>query len=166
MTKNIVINKMVKEDWADVRDIFIEGIETRNATFETEAPSWEIWDAGHFEECRLVVREGEKVIGWAALSPISDRSAHRGVAEVSIYLSSLSIGKGLGTELLQKLVECSENKGFWTLQTSIFPENQSSIRLHKKCGFAVVGVRKRLGMLDGEWRDVVILERRSKVVGL
>lgn len=156
---------MKKEDWEQVRDIFIEGINTGNATFETKAPTWEEWDKGHFSVSRLVAREGNDVIGWAALSPISSREAHSGVGEVSIYISERSIGKGIGTKLMEELINSSEMNGFWTLQTNIFPENETSIKLHKKFGFNEVGVRKRLGKLNGVWRDVVLLERRSSVVG-
>lgn len=166
MENDIVINNMVKEDWEQVRAIFIEGINTRNATFETEAPTWDEWDRNHISVCRLVVREGKKLIGWAALTPISKRAAHKGVAEVSIYLSSQSTGKGIGSRLLKELVDCSEKNGFWALQTSIFPENKTSISLHKRFGFVEVGVRERIGKLDGQWRDVVLMDRRSKFVGI
>lgn len=157
---------MLESDWQQVRDIYIEGINTGNATFETKAPSWEEWDTGHHQECRLVVREGNNVIGWAALSPVSKREAYRGVAEVSIYLSLGSAGKGVGTKLLSRIIELSEMEEFWTLQAGIFPENETSIKLHQKLGFEIVGIRKQIGKLNGEWRDVVLLERRSKVVGL
>ncbi|WP_156290375.1 GNAT family N-acetyltransferase [Oceanobacillus salinisoli] len=165
MSETIVFDRMKEADWEDVRDIYIEGIQTRNATFDTTAPTREEWNKKYLQECRLVVRDGEKVIGWAALLPISTKDAFYGVAELSIYLSSASAGKGIGTKLLDKLIEASEEYGFWTLQAGIFPENEASIKLHKRFGFREVGVRERLGKLDDIWRDVVLMERRSKVVG-
>ncbi|MFC4024850.1 GNAT family N-acetyltransferase [Oceanobacillus longus] len=160
------IDKMLDADWEQVRNIFIQGIETKNATFETEAPSWEEWNQGHIQECRLVVRDGEKVLGWAALSPISSRRAFTGIAELSIYFSLDSVGKGIGTKLIQTVIESSEAAGFWTLQSGIFPENISSIRLHEKAGFRMIGIRERMGKLDDVWRDVAMMERRSEIVGI
>ncbi|GGB58844.1 phosphinothricin N-acetyltransferase [Lentibacillus populi] len=162
----VLMDKMQETDWQQVRDIYIEGIDTGNATFEKEAPTWEEWDKGHISAGRLVVREGRNVIGWAALSPVSSRCAYAGVAEVSIYLSQNSCGKGIGSKLLKALIEESEANGIWTLQSGIFPENTNSIRLHTKFGFKVVGQRERIGKLNGIWRDVSILERRSRVVGI
>ncbi|SFB06930.1 phosphinothricin acetyltransferase [Lentibacillus halodurans] len=166
MNSQIVIDRMKKTDWNQVRNIFIEGIHTGNATFETGAPTWEEWDREHFSVCRLVARKGEDVVGWAALTPISKREAHAGAAEVSIYISGSSTGNGVGTKLLQVMVNASEDHDFWSLEANIFPENKSSISLHKKCGFTEVGVRHRLGKLNGVWRDVVILERRSAIIGV
>ncbi|SET01114.1 phosphinothricin acetyltransferase [Oceanobacillus limi] len=162
----IIIEEMEAEDWDEVRDIYIEGIQTGNATFDTEAPTWDEWHRGHLNDCRLVVRENGTVIGWAALSPISKKTAYQGAAEVSIYLSQKSVGKGLGSLLLREIINESEQKGFWTLQAGIFPENKTSIHLHEKYGFEKVGVRKRIGKLNGVWRDVVLLERRSTNVGV
>ena len=157
-------DEMRPEDWPDVRAIYEQGIATRLATFETALPTWPDWDRGHLPQPRLVIRQGSKVTGWAALSPVSGRCVYGGVAEVSIYVGEAHRGKGLGKILLQELVARSEAQGVWTLQASIFPENEVSIRLHKACGFRVVGIRERLGQLDGVWRDVALLERRSQLI--
>jgi len=149
-----------------VRRIYEEGIATGIATFETEAPEWDKWDRAHLADCRLVAVRGHDVIGWAALSPVSDRCAYGGVAEVSVYVAAAARGQGLGKRLLEALIGESEHSGFWTLQAGMFTENRTSIALHKACGFVEVGVRQRLGRLQGAWRDVVLLERRSKVVGV
>lgn len=166
MNSNLVIEHMKETDWKQIRAIYEEGINGGNATFDTESPDWDSWNAKYLKECRLVVREDEKVLGWAALIPVSSKNAYSGVAELSIYLSSESTGKGIGKRLLQILIAESEANGFWTLQSGIFPENAASINLHKKAGFREVGVRERIGKLNGVWRDVVLLERRSEVVGL
>jgi L-amino acid N-acyltransferase YncA len=156
---------MTRDDWETVRAIYLEGIATGNATFETEAPDWATWDNNHLKGCRLVARVGNEVIGWAALSPISSRGCYSGVAENSIYISGPARGKGVGRALLGALVAESERDDIWTLQTSIFPENRASIAIHKACGFREVGRRERIAQLNGVWRDTVFLERRSKVVG-
>ncbi|PRX26958.1 phosphinothricin acetyltransferase [Orenia metallireducens] len=162
-----IIDNMKSNDWKDIKEIYIEGIKTGNSTFETDAPTWEKWDSGHTKSCRLVARDGEKVIGWAALSPVSGRCVYNGVAEVSVYVGANYRGKGIGKTLLNKLVELSEENGFWTLQAGIFVENKSSLELHKKCGFREIGVREKIGkMKNGDWRDVALLERRSKKIGL
>lgn len=162
--KELVIREMDKDDWEDVRQIFVEGIQTGNATFQTEAPTWKEWDASHTINCRYVATLKGRVIGWVALSPISSRPAFSGVAEVSIYLSSSSTGMGIGGKLLKHLIAESETQGFWTIQSMIFPENEGSIHLHKKHGFETVGTRKQIGQLNGVWRDVVLLERRSSTL--
>ncbi|WP_256365766.1 GNAT family N-acetyltransferase [Virgibacillus sp. Bac332] len=162
---SIIMEYMKKEDWPEVRDIYIEGIKTGNATFDTEPPTWDEWNSKYLQTCRLVVREHGRVVGWAALLPISSKKAHAGVAELSIYLGAKSRGKGLGRRLMEFLVAESEAAGFWTLQSGVFPENVGSIYLHEKAGFYEVGIRKRIGKLDGVWRDVILLERRSKVIG-
>jgi phosphinothricin acetyltransferase len=151
-------------DWPAVRAIFAEGIATGDATFETQAPAWAEWDASHLADHRLVARLGGEVVGWAALSPVSDRCCYAGVAEDSVYVAARARGRGVGTALLAGLVERSERAGIWTLQAGIFPENAASVALHQRCGFRVVGVRERLGRLDGAWRDVLLLERRSEVI--
>ncbi|MEP6994617.1 MAG: N-acetyltransferase family protein [Acidobacteriota bacterium] len=158
---------MAAADWEHVRRVYAEGIATGNATFETEPPSWEAWDKAHREDCRLVARrEGEaEVVGWAALSRVSERCVYGGVAEVSVYVAGSWRGGGIGRRLLESLIAASEEAGIWTLQAGIFPENASSIALHEKCGFRIVGVRERPGKLRGAWRDVVLLERRSLRVG-
>lgn len=161
-----IVGQMNPDDWMEVRRIYLEGIITRQATFETEAPDWEKWDSSHLQQCRLVARAGEGVIGWAALSPVSQRSVYSGVAEVSVYVGENFRGCGIGYALLDALVKCSEEHGLWTLQAGILKENVSSLQLHKRCGFREVGRRERIGKLDGEWRDVILLERRSQLIGV
>ena len=157
------IRELRPPDWPDVARIFDEGIRTGNATFETEVPSWEVWDAAHLAEHRLVVTLDDEVVGWAALSPVSDRCCYSGVAEHSIYIAERVRGLGFGRQLLGALIASSEAGGIWTLQSGVFPENEVSLMLHRAVGFRVVGVRERLGRLHGVWRDVVLLERRSEV---
>jgi len=161
----IALEKMTAQDWDAVRAIYEEGIATGNATFEQEAPAWEKWDSGHLSSCRLVARAGREVLGWAALSPVSGRCVYAGVAEVSVYVAARARNLKLGLKLLGALVEASESAGIWTLQAGIFPENVASIELHKRCGFRIVGTRERLGCMNGRWRDVVLMERRSRVIG-
>jgi phosphinothricin acetyltransferase len=151
-------------DWPEVQAVYEAGIATGNATFETGAPSWEAWDAAHLPAHRLVAAEGGRVLGWAALAPVSDRCAYVGVAEDSVYVAPDAQGRGVGRRLLEALVSGAEQSGIWTVQTGIFPENQGSVRLHQACGFRVVGVRERLGRLHGRWRDVLLLERRSPAI--
>jgi L-amino acid N-acyltransferase YncA len=150
------------QDWPEVVRIYEEGMLTGNATFETELPSWEAWDDAHLAAHRLVVTLDDEVVGWAALSPYSDRECYRGVAEESIYVAERARGLGLGRRLLGALIASAEAAGIWTLQAGIFPENEASIALHVTLGFRVVGVRERLGRSRGVWRDVVLLERRSE----
>src|SRR5690606_12606162 len=157
---DVVIDVMQPEDWPAVRAIYLEGIATKNATFETDAPEWEKWDSSHLKVCRLVARLDGQVVGWAALSPVSSRRVYAGLAEESIYISEVARGQGVGKKLLNALIEASEQAGIWTLQTGIFPENEISIRLHERCGFRVLGVREKIGQMDGVWRDVVLMERR------
>jgi phosphinothricin acetyltransferase len=133
---------------------------------ETEAPSWETWDAAHLSFARLVARDGEDVIGWAALSPVSQRKAYLGVAEVSVYVAAHRRGKGVGKALLERLLQESERNGIWTLQAGVFPENAATLALHKRCGFREVGRRERISKLNGNWRDTILLERRSEKVGV
>jgi len=159
------IEKMRHEDWRFVLSIFKEGLATGIATFDTDVPDWETWDHEHIQEPRLVARSGNQVVGWAALRPVSTRAVYAGVAEVSIYVANHARGLGIGKSLLKKLVARSEQAGFWTLQAGIFPENEASIELHKSCGFRVVGQRERIGVLNGVWRDISLLERRSPLVG-
>jgi L-amino acid N-acyltransferase YncA len=162
---SFIVDTMRLEDWPGVRAIYIEGIATQNATFETDAPEWEAWDQGHLDICRFVVRESGNLLAWAALSPVSKRKVYAGVAEVSVYVAESARGRGFGKLLLETLVESSEAAGIWTLQGGIFPENEISIMLHRLCGFRIVGRRERIGSMDGTWRDVVLMERRSKVAG-
>jgi L-amino acid N-acyltransferase YncA len=166
LENSILIDKMLVEDWNQVREIYLEGIATGNATFQKEAPSWEEWDKSHKLESRIVARLEEKILGWAALSPISSRSVYAGVAEVSIYVRQSSKGKGIGSKLLKALIESSEQNGCWMLQSGIFPENVPSLKLHKKYGFREVGRRERIGKMDSIWRDTFLLERRSKKIGV
>lgn len=156
---------MAAADWVAVRSVYLEGIATGHATFETEAPDWERWNASHLEHCRLVARAGERIAGWAALAPVSSRRVYAGVAEVSVYVAQSFRGRGIGEALLNALVHCSEQNGIWTLQAGILPENISSLALHRRCGFREVGRRERIGKLNETWRDVVLLERRSELVG-
>jgi len=165
MTKpEYIIEGMEACDWDEVRAVYLEGMATGQATFETEAPDWEKWDSSHLSQCRLAARIDESIAGWAALSPVSSRRVYRGVAEVSVYVAGRFRGQGIGRALLQALVACSEQHGIWTLQAGIFPENNSSLVLHKRCGFREVGRRERIGRLNGVWRDVILLERRSEKV--
>ena len=157
---------MSPADWEQVRCIYLEGIKTGVATFELEAPDWEKWDASHLEQCRLVAKAGEAVRGWAALSLVSTRRVYAGVAEVSLYVSENFRGQGIGQALLEALIAKSEEHGIWTLQAGILIDNVSSRALHERCGFREVGRRERIGRLGGLWRDVVLLERRSRVVAI
>ena len=161
----ITIAAMTAEDWPAVREIYLQGIRTGNATFETDAPDWEKWNAGHMQSCRLVAREAGVVLGWAALTPVSGRCVYAGVGDLSVYVTEEARGKGIGRKLLKALIETSEQAGIWTLQAGIFPENTASIELHQRCGFRVVGRRERIGCMNGRWRDVMLLERRSKLTG-
>jgi len=160
------IREMTAADWDAVRAIYLEGIETGNATFETEAPEWPRWDVGHRAECRLVACDAGCVIGFAALSPVSARQVYAGVAEVSVYVAARARGLGAGAALLAELVRRSEAAGIWTLQAGIFPENLASLHLHERFGFRRVGIRERIGRRDGRWRDVVLMERRSAIAGV
>jgi L-amino acid N-acyltransferase YncA len=161
------VEKMLPEHWEGVRAVYLEGLATGDATFETEAPERERWDASHLRACRLVaLGEGDRVAGWAALSPVSARQVYAGVAEVSVYVGAEFRGRGIGRALLEALVRESESEGIWTLQASIFPENVASVALHKSCGFREVGRRERVGKLEGRWRDTILLERRSRTVGV
>lgn len=160
------LRAMTADDWPEVLAIYETGMATRNATFETTAPTWEQWDESHLAVNRLVaVEEDGTITGWAALSPVSDRCAYAGVAENSIYIRPDRSGHGVGRLLLEALIRGAESSGIWTIQTGIFPENTASIALHERCGFRIVGRRERIGLLDGEWRDTLFLERRSAIVG-
>ena len=161
----VMVEKMLPGDWDAVRAVYVEGLATGYATFETEAPGWARWDAAHLPCCRLVALGGGRLAGWAALSPVSAREVYAGVAEVSVYVGAGFRGAGVGRALLSALVRESEAAGLWTLQASIFPENVASLALHRSCGFREVGRRERIGRLGGRWRDTVLLERRSAVVG-
>jgi L-amino acid N-acyltransferase YncA len=162
----IEIDSMRAEDWNSVRTIYMEGIKSGNATFETSAPEWDQWDKEHLAVCRLVARCGSEVFGWAALSAVSHRRVYAGVAEASVYVGERARGRGIGRALLRALITSSEKEGLWTLQAAIFPENTASLKLVRSLGFRVVGTRERPASMDGRWRDVVLLERRSRVAGV
>ena len=164
-TAKFIIENMRDGDWEAVKTIYEEGIATGNATVDTSAPTWELWNSSHRLDCRLVAKESEQVIGWAALSPVSLRNAYSGVAEVSVYVAEKSRGNGAGKLLLKSLVSSSESAGIWTLQAMIFMENKASIALHASCEFRSVGTRERIGCLSGHWRNTLLMERRSKVIG-
>ena len=160
----MVIEPLGAGDWPAVRAIYEAGIATGNATFETTTPDWPAWDAAHLPGHRLVARVDGQLVGWTALAPVSDRCAYAGVAEDSIYVAPDVQGRGVGRALLAAVIASAEQAGIWTVQTGIFPENRASVRLHEACGFRVVGVRERLGRLQGRWRDVLLMERRSPAI--
>jgi phosphinothricin acetyltransferase len=160
----VTIEQLEPEHWPGVARVYSEGIASGNATFETELPTWERWNSSHLPEHRLVALRDGEVVGWAALSPVSDRCVYGGVVEHSVYVGENARGQGVGQRLLEELISCTEAAGIWTIQTGIFPENEGSVRLHERVGFEVVGRRKRLGKLHGKWRDVLLLERRSEIV--
>lgn len=163
-TRPLRVTALGQDDWPRVAAIYAAGIVDGQATFETAVPTWPAWDAAHLPAPRLAAREADDLVGWAALSPVSSRCVYAGVAEISIYVDRAWRGRGVGRLLLSRLVTASEEAGMWTLQAGVFPENEASLRLHARCGFRVVGVQERLGRLAGQWRDVVLLERRSPVV--
>ncbi len=165
MIRELAIEPMWPVDWAEVRAIYLEGIATGQATFETDAPSWEDWDAAHLGFGRLVARVGGTISGWAALSPVSRRQVYAGVAEVSVYVAANHRNAGVGRALLEALIGESEGNGIWMLQAAVFPENVATIALHLRCGFRQAGRRERIGKLNGEWRDTILLERRNALIG-
>ena len=165
------IDEMTANDWTQVRSIYQKGISTGHASFEAKVPEWQIWDTNHMAECRLVARSGQNILGWAALSSVSSRCIYSGVAEVSVYVDPRYQQKGIGASLLAALIIASEKNEIWTLQAGIFPENQASLNLHKRHGFREVGRREKFGEMNfgelaGIWRDVILLERRSRIVGI
>ena len=157
-----MIRKMKAIDADRVLAIYRSGIATRNATFQTQVPSWSEWDQGHHQHSRIVFEDNNKVVGWAALSPVSGRACYAGVAELSIYVDTLLLGQGIGRQLMARIIELSDQNSIWTLQSSVFPENFATIKLHENFGFRKVGIREKIAQLDGQWRDTLILERRSK----
>jgi len=161
------ISAMKASDWDQVSKIYLEGISTGIATFQTEIPSWADWDREHISTCRLVLRQGALVLGWGALSPTSNRCVYAGVAEVSIYIGESYRSRGLGQRLLNQLIIESEKNGYWTLQSGIVHANTASVTLHKKCGFRILGIREKVArMSNGKWSDVILMERRSKTAGI
>ena len=165
-TDAMTIRNMQPSDWDQVSQIYAEGMATGFATFETQIPTYEHWDKSHTHHCRLVAEENGTILGWAALSPVSSRCVYGGVGEVSVYIAANSRGKGVGKQLLQKLISDSEKEGYWTLQSGIFPENNASVQLHEKVGFRYIGKRERVGKLHGEWKDNLLFEKRSTHVGI
>jgi len=163
---DVKIRTMRRNDWPVVRSIYQAGIATGQATFETRAPAWGKWNSTHLAHPRLVAVYDRSVVGWAALSSVSKRSVYAGVAEVVVYVNAESRGRGIGRLLLQRLISESEELGIWTLQASIFPENRASVSLHRACGFREIGTRRRIGKMNGIWRDTVLLERRSELAGI
>jgi len=161
---DMLIRDLEPLDWPEVARIFEDGIRSGNATFELEPPAWEAWDAAH-SQIRVVAELEGRVVGWAALSSKSTRHCYRGVAESSVYVEEAAQGRGVGRALMDEVIARSEADGVWTLEAGIFPENKASLRLHLGCGFRLVGVRERLGEANGEFRDVLLLERRSEVIG-
>jgi len=158
------IRKLIDKHWDQVKIIYQKGIDTGNATFQTSAPSWEEWDSSHLASCRITMQQDGKVVGWAALTPVSSRCVYAGVAEVSVYVDPAHCGKGIGLTLLNELVRQSEAEGIWTLQAGIFPENMASLRIHEKAGFRILGTREKIGKQNGIWRDTALLERRSSAI--
>jgi L-amino acid N-acyltransferase YncA len=161
-----LVGPMKQDDWHSVRSIYLEGIATGDATFETTAPDWEDWDRAHLNFGRLVARSDEVFLGWSALSGVSGRCVYAGVAEVSVYVAAAARGYGIGRKLLQDLIAESESHGIWTLQAGIFPENIASQQIHRRCGFREVGIRERIGKHHDRWRDVILFERRSSRAGM
>lgn len=166
MATVLSIEPLTEAHWDAVRAIYLEGIATGQATFQQAAPSWDEWSEGHLPAARIVAIDTGMIVGWAALSPVSRRPVYTGVAEVSIYIAASARGQGIGKALMSNLIELSEAAGIWTLQAGIFPGNAASIRLHRAAGFREVGVRQHLGCMNGQWRDVLLMERRSLVVGV
>jgi L-amino acid N-acyltransferase YncA len=163
---DVLLRPLVPGDWPAVASIYRQGMATGDATFETDVPTWDAWDAARLPRCRLVAQSDGVLVGFAALSPVSSRAVYAGVAEVMVYVAEDMRGRGIGRRLLDALVDHAEEAGLWTLQAGIFPENRASIALHAAVGFQVLCTRHRLGRAaDGRWRDVVLMERRSDVVG-
>jgi L-amino acid N-acyltransferase YncA len=156
----VEVRALLADDWSAVADIYWDGMRGGLATFETEVPTWKVWDAAHLPEHRLVAVAGGEIVGWAALSPASSRRCYAGVVENSVYVAREAQGQGIGRLLLDALLKGARKAGLWTVQTSIFPENRASLALHERCGFRVVGVRERIAKRDGIWRDTVLLEKR------
>lgn len=162
----IIFRPMTPDDWKNVSEIYRQGIETGNATFQQEIPTYTDWDNGHLKNCRIVAIKDYEVAGWAALTPVSGRCVYAGVAEVSVYVADKHRGHKIGHKLLEKLIIESENEKLWTLQAGIFPENIASLKIHEALGFRKIGHRERIGQMNGIWRDTILLERRSKLIGI
>jgi phosphinothricin acetyltransferase len=162
----MIIAELTETHYPAVAAIYLEGIATGHATFQTEAYSWEDWNLGHTRHSRIIALENDQVMGWAALSPVSGRCVYAGVAEVSIYIGADHRGRGLGKRLMQELIASSEKNGIWTLQAGIFPENTASMKLHEQHDFRIIGYREKIGKMKDTWRDTVLLERRSRIAGI
>ena len=163
---NIVFRSMKKDDWISVAEIYRQGIESGNATFQRDIPTWDEWDSGHIKTCRIVASINNEIAGWATLTSVSGRLVYAGVAEISVYVSNLFKGQKIGTQLLERLISESEKEGYWTLQAAIFPENKASLKIHLNLGFRNVGFREKIGKMSDIWRDTILLERRSQKVGI
>ncbi|MDR5590366.1 N-acetyltransferase family protein [Christiangramia sp. SM2212] len=161
-----MIRRITSADAKDILKIYALGLETRNATFETKVPSWETWDQKFHKHSRIVFADNGEIQGWAGITPFSNREVYKGVAEVSIYVHPDYIGKGIGSQLMKKLIKSSEENGIWTLFSSVFPENEATIKLHTRNNFKLLGRREKIAKLDGNWRDTLIFERRSKITGI
>ncbi|MFT7158342.1 MAG: L-amino acid N-acyltransferase YncA [Parvicella sp.] len=166
MEAKLTFRNLKETDWEQVSGIYQEGLDTGNATFESNLPNWEGWNNGHLKECRLIAEINNKIVGWYALSPVSSRCVYGGVAEVSVYVSTKFSGQKIGTELLGRLITESENNEIWTLQAGIFPENKGSLIIHERLGFRKVGYREKIGKMNGVWRNTILLERRSNIIGV
>ncbi len=165
-TNILKIKPLLPEHWPQVAQIYLDGITTQLATFETQVPNWESWNLSHLKDPRLVALEDQMVLGWAALSPVSSRCVYGGVAEVSVYVSQSHRGKNIGYQLMKSLIRQSEACGFWSLQSGIFTDNIASIKLHEKVGFRTIGIREKIGKLNHQWKDNLLMERRSKIIGI
>ena len=166
MKEELIFRELKDTDWEEVSKIYQDGLDTGNATFETNVPNWNDWNNGHLKVCRIIAEINSKIVGWSALSPVSSRCVYGGVAEVSVYVSKRFMGQKIGTNLLEKLIIESEKHGIWTLQSGIFPENKGSIIIHEKLGFRKIGYREKIGKMNGTWRNTTLLERRSDKVGV
>lgn len=169
MTQDLVVVKMhfveiKKDNYIQVSEIYKEGLETQIATFETKIPSWDTWNNKYHKFGRIALVENEKIIAWASLSSVSDREVYKGVAEVSVYVKASERGKGLGVKVLKELINISEENNIWSLQASIFRENNASLQIHKKCGFRIIGFKEKIAKLNSIWKDNFLLERRSTTV--
>jgi phosphinothricin acetyltransferase len=162
----ITVEPMTGAHWPDVCSIFLEGIATGNATFETLAPTWDQWDRTHLQAARLVARRGNAIAGWVALSRVSQRTCYAGVVEMSVYVATWARGQGVGDALMKAAIKASEAAGIWTVQGTVFPENQASLKMCLRNGFREVGRRERIGKRAGVWRDTIVVERRSHLVGV
>ncbi len=157
---------ITRDNFSELVEIYRQGLATNIATFQNDLPEWQDWDKGHLDFCRISIYENNEMLGWTALSPVSSRCVYSGVAEVSIYVATIARGKGIGEMLLNELIKQSELHQIWTLQSGIFAENIGSIKLHEKCGFRIVGYREKIGKKNGVWKDNILMEYRSKIVGI